>query len=58
MGIGRFVEQEENRLEQLHNEGKLSAKELQEELQWLYRDAQGAIEEEAQKAYDDVMNSY
>lgn len=58
MDIGRAVELEEEKLSQALANGQITEEEYKEELNWLHRDARGAIEEEAQKAYDEVMNRY
>ena len=58
MGINEQVEREEDSLWERHHNGELDDHGLAEELDYLHREARGAIEEEAQSAYDDVMNRY
>ncbi len=51
-------EREERDLEERYENGEITGKELGRELSELYRDARAAQEEEAQSAYDDVMNRW
>ena len=54
----RAVEREEADLTEQYENGQLTGQEYDRALNDLYRDVQGAIEEEAQDAYDAVKNGY
>lgn len=58
MDLNRAVEIEEDRLSEMYENGELSGEEYSCELNNLYREARAALEEEAQQAYDEVMNRY
>lgn len=58
MSIQQEVEGEEDQLFNEYEAGDLSQKEYERELRRLYRDAGQAIREEAERAYDNVMDSY
>lgn len=58
MHIDKMVDIEERELDKRLEEGEITSEEHSRQVNNLHREARGAIEEEAQRAYDDVMNSY
>ena len=56
--IDRYVEQEEERLEDEYTDGFISNKEYNAAIKELHREARGELEEEAQRAYDEVMGNF
>ena len=54
----RAVEREEADLTEQYENGHLTGQEYDRALNDLYRDVHAAIEEEAQDAYDAVINGY
>jgi len=56
--IDKWLEREEDLLWEMLEAGEISQEEYQGEINALYREARGALEEEAQRAYDDVIGSW
>lgn len=58
MNIDRAVELETESLERDLQNGVIDSKEYNRALNALHREARDAIEEDAQRAYDDVKHDY
>ena len=52
------MDREEDLLWEMLEAGEISQEEYQGEINALYREARGALGEEAQRAYDDVIGSW
>ena len=58
MSAPRGIEREEEELERRYNDGEITIKEYNRELQELYRDYRAYAEEAAQDAYDAEMERW
>jgi hypothetical protein len=58
MGLQKQFDNEENILERQLSEGSIDIQEYNKAMRELAKDARAAIREEAQDAYDDIIDNY
>lgn len=56
--VSKHLEREEEKLQEALNSGQMTVHEYNEEIKYMERSAREEVQEEAKKAYQEVMENY